>query len=611
MGTIKETDLLGKVFFETSPNTGTATWTDHTATASRMYLTRGGSATAIGISDVEVGSAVITLVDNTATIGIGYWVRVRTLSGNVWAGYVQDIETDIEFINGVQYVVKTLYCLDWVAYVAQFIFPFCTALEAGGTSISAVPYAASKRINAFNFNIDATGETQLVSRTGDSSAVVGHSDRVGSLAEHLDLLANTVGSVWNATTATPTNGTTGRDGLVSFYSSAFLPETGLVFSDGSHPSGTPLYYQGLTIGQSSRSIANTVLVKNSAQLALTSSDVTYNPDFVYDHEYTRVNSSSVTSYGSRQVSVETNLGLLVGSGLSANTQYRNRVQNPSFENGGNGWIIGDATAGVRFSVRKPSLDSSPFEAKSGSFALRARVVTAASLYDAKYYADDQDGIDVVAGESYGVSFWGAKSTTQSGFITPQVRWLNIDGGVISSSTGTNVTMVSANTWYQARNRFTAPAGAVKATLRLYWERPSGNWSVGTRLWIDDVTFHRMENASDWYENNGLFKIDLTTINFPLGTSGASESVTVPNVLSTRGGTLVSTNSEPRTAYKTLTWNAQNDLTKVHLLDLNKSVLIWRNGSSSRVGVEGIQHEITKDKWIVQFDLSEKKTFLPI
>jgi hypothetical protein len=109
----------------------------------------------------------------------------------------------------------------------------------------------------------------------------------------------------------------------------------------------------------------------------------------------------------------------------------------------------------------------------------------------------------------------------------------------------------------------------------------------------------------------LFKIDLTTINFSLGTPGASESVTVTNALTVRGGYLTDLNDVPRTTYKTMTWNAQNDLTKVHLLDLNKSILIWRNGSSSRVGVEGIQHEITKDKWIIQFDLSEKKTFLPI
>jgi hypothetical protein len=610
MGTIKETDLLGKVFFETSPNTGTATWTNHTATTSRMYLTRGGSSAAIGVSDVEVGSGVITLIDNTATIGIGYWVRVRTLSGNVWAGYVQDVETNYEFVNGVQYVVKTVYCLDWAGYVGQFIFPYCTALEAGGTSISAVPYAASKRINAFNFNIDATGETQLVSRTGDSSAVVGHSDRAGSLAEHLDLLANTVGSVWNATTATPTNGTTGRDGLVMFYNSIFLPETGLVFSDGSHFSGTPLYYQGLTVGQSSRSIANTILIKNRAQLALTSSDVTYNPDLVYDHEYTRVNSASVTSYGSRQISVETNLGLMVSSGISANTEYRNRVQNPSFENGAYGWTVGES-ANQRQAIRNPLLEVVPFEAKSGVVAVRARVRTARPDIQLNYIADEQDGIAVVAGQYYGFTFWGAKQANRSGRINSNVLWYDLDNNLISTATGAFFDMTVVNTWYQARDRFLAPANAVKATLRVNWTRPSGNWSVGDKLWCDKVTFHRMENASDWYENDGSFSIDLQTINFSLGTPGASESVTVSNVLSIRGGSLTDTNSAPRTSYKTLTWNAQNDLTKVHLLDLNKSILIWRNGSSSRVGIEGIQHEITKDKWIVQLDLSEKRIFLPI
>lgn len=610
MGTIKETDLLGKVFFETSPNTGTATWTNHTATTSRMYLTRGGSSTAIGVSDVEVGSGVFTLVDNTATIGIGYWVRVRTLYGNVWAGYVQDIETNYEFVNGVEYVIKTVYCLDWAGYVAQFIFPYCTALEDGGTSISAVPYAASKRINAFNFNIDATGETQLVSRTNDSSAVVGHSDRAGSLAEHLDLLANTVGSVWNATTATPTNGTTGRDGLVMFYNSTVLPETALVFSDGSHPSGTPLYYQGLTIGQSSRSIANTVLVKNSAQLALSSSDVTYNPNFVYDHEYTRVNTSSVTSYGSRQISVETNLGLYLDPGLSANTEKRNRVTNPSFENGADGWTIGES-ANQRQAIRNPLVEAVPFEAKSGVNALRSRVRSAQNTLQLNYVADEQDGIAVVGGQYYGLSFWGAKQANRSGRINSNVLWYDLDNNLISTATGAFFDMTTVNTWYQARDRFLAPANAVKATLRVNWSRPSGNWSVGDKLWCDKVTFHRMENASDWYENDGFFSIDIGTINFSLGTPGASESVTVTNALSVRGGTLVSTNNQPRTTLKTMTWNAQNDLTKVHLLDLNKSILIWRNSSSTRTVVEGIQHEITKEKWIVQLDLSEKKTFLPI
>ena len=93
MPSVQEANLQANLYVETSPVQATASWTNHIATVRDIRLTHGGVEPFIGVNNVEVGSGTITLVDNSATIEPGYWVRVRYSSSNIWAGFVQDVNS--------------------------------------------------------------------------------------------------------------------------------------------------------------------------------------------------------------------------------------------------------------------------------------------------------------------------------------------------------------------------------------------------------------------------------------------------------------------------------------------------------------------------------------
>lgn len=600
MADVYETDLLGKVFFETSPNTGTTTWTDHTATVSRMSLTRGGGGAAVGVSNVEVGSAVVSLVDNTATIGVGYWVRVRTLSGNVWAGFVQDISSNFEIINGLTYEIKSLYCVDWVGYAGQVLLENAIGLNAAtGTAITTMPYTSDKRVNALNNAFDSTGAAVLISEDGTSTALLGHSNQTNSLAGHLDLLANTVGGYWNSTTATPTNATTGRDGLILFSKRTTPVASGVTFSSASTP------FQGLTLGQNTSSISNSVIVRNHGQLAILSSKVAYDADLIYSHEYGADLSASITSYGARQLTVETNLGLKLRTGfISTQTEARNRCLNPNFEQSIDGWAAHSAV------VKISQLEPTTFSAYVGEKVLRLRATTATTSLAAEYAPDDTLGIPIPASTAFAVIGYVTKETGTGTNHQCQViaEIYNADEDLLATYTGANFALGADGSWTKISFRSSAPLSldGLKAKFRFRFSRSSGaNIASATKYAVDNVSFYSSGNAADNYENSGSYQADNDYISFSLGSIGDSESVTVENTLYDRALQIADDNDQPELCVQTLTWNTQTDLTKVHLLDLNKSVDIVK-GSTYRQKIVGIRHEISRDKWITQLELEAKK-----
>jgi hypothetical protein len=605
MSDIFERDLLGKVFFETSPNTGTATWTNHSSTLSNMSLSSGGSSAVEGVSDVDVGTAVIELVDNTATIEIGYWVRVRTLSGNVWAGFVRDTATRFEFINGVKYTIRSFYCADWVAYVGQFLYDRGDALEANGDQVTAMPYPASKRINYLNYSIDPTRNTLVVSRTGDSSNIISHSDTFGSLAQHLDLLANSVNGYWNSTTETPTNATTGRDNLINFSTGAVANST-VVFSDGSHTSGTPISYQGISVSQSSSSVSNTVVIKNSAQFVSDPAKITYNKDLIFQHEYQASNSSSVSSYGARQISLETNLDLPYSTvGFTSGAVPKNLCLNADFGNSIQHWRSSE----LKLSRVDLSKETVPWFANSvwSDFVLRGRTTAAIATATLEYSPTATDGVPVTGNTQYKFAGDFATDSTIANFRCQiRVDWLDEDQDFISTSNGTFELFGARYDWSTVRSLFTSPSTARYAKFRFSINRTSGaNIPTKTRFHLCNINVFKTTNLLDSLQSYGQFEISDPFIYFPIGERNNSESVIVRNSLFYRAKDIADANSAPALAPENLTWNAQGDLTKAHLLKVNQYVSIWLDGTLTKQRIKGIRHQISRKKYIVELELSNK------
>lgn len=306
---IEEASLYANLHVETSPVAASASWTDHIATVRDVSLSRGGQEPFIGVNQTQVGSGTISLIENTATILPGYWVRVRYDSTNIWAGYVQDVNTTYTFIDGIQYAVKTLVVLDWVAWIAQYSFDEYAAAGANWWT----------RLANINLQIDSTGANKpIVEYPSGTATSWTYPEYVGSasVAEILDLLANSImpGGYWKANTAVPTGSTSGIDSLVTVYNVAPSGTVSGTFSDGSH-TGSPtdlVYYNDIEIVQQTSSVANNVVVENIFE----------NSGNMLTSDYQRSDSTSIAAYGSRLATINTSITA---------TQAVNLFPYPSFE----------------------------------------------------------------------------------------------------------------------------------------------------------------------------------------------------------------------------------------------------------------------------------------
>lgn len=78
------------------------------------------------------------------------------------------------------------------------------------------------------------------------------------------------------------------------------------------------------------------------------------------------------------------------------------------------------------------------------------------------------GTPVVAGESYTVSSYWYMTNNTANDQRYDVTWYNAAGGVISTSTGVDVGIATANTWWRGSQTFVAPALAAFARFTVAW-----------------------------------------------------------------------------------------------------------------------------------------------
>ena len=558
---IQEASLYADLHVETSPVAATAVWTDHIATVRDVSLSRGGTEPFIGINAVEVGSGTISLVDNTATIEPGYWVRIRYSSTNFWAGYIQDVNTSYTFIDGVTYAVKTLVVLDWVAWISQFTF----------TSYAAVA-GWWQRLNNINLQIDATGNNKpIVEWPSGTSFGWQIDDYIGQLSvgSILDLLTNSIapGGYWKANTTVPTGSTTGIDSLITVYNVSPNGSVSGVFTDGTH-TGSPatlVYYTDIEMAKQTSAVANTLVISNQME----------NSGEMLNIEYAKSDATSVSTYGSRLATVETNITA---------TQTINKFPSPSFEN----YPTRTDTTNFFYSAEQPSTDSvGAWAAFDGSWAFRAFCKVAA--VPTVTLPLDVD-ISVTPGLTYygfGYAASSAGTLSRSRFF---IQYQDDAQATISTTYGSYVTHTSLKTWYKSSVSVLAPAGAVYARVGVQMSRTSGaNIGINSRYWADGMYFGTT-NAATWF--SGSTADTSSNLYDWFGEVENSASFQMTNYLDTIAASFIADNKTPKFSPLSIRMNAQSSLTTATALDLYKSVTVWRGGSKWLAVITGLNHEIS-------------------
>lgn len=556
--TVTEVSLYNDLYVETSPVQATAAWTNHIATVRDISVSRGGREPFIGVNNVEVGTGTITLVNNTATILPGYWVRVRYGSTNVWAGFIQDVNTTYRFIEGTEYSIKTLVVLDWVAWISQYSFP---------------TYAAAtnwwNRPALINLQIDASGQNRPIIQRPSTPPSTAYTYSVinqqMSVAEVLDLLTNSVaGGYWYSTTNVPTGSTTGIDSLVDVNTS--VVSANVQFTDGTHTGSLaqPVYYNDIEIANQTSNVVNNVVVSNLM-------DNLGEP--IYP-EFQRSDSTSIATYGSRLATIETNV---------TGAQTVNMFPYPSFEN----YINRYEDTNFFYSAEEPTLDSAgSWAAYDGLWAYRAFAKTTAVPTVALPLSEV---VEVTPGLTYyGLAYAAASAglNSRSRFF---IQWQNDAQGIISTTYGAYVNHAALRTWYKTEGSAVAPAGAVYARVGLQFSRTTGaNIGANSKYWTDGLYFGTA-NVADWFSGDTP---DTAALLYGwYGAENASASFRMPNYLNSLAGDFLNDNKTPKRSPVLVRFNAQDNLTATTLLDLYRSANIWQGGNRWTSIITGINHNI--------------------
>ena len=264
---IIERPLFGRVFVETSPWSTPFTWTNHTANVvGQVSYSQGGRIGVPGSSTVDVGTMTITIKNASTIPNVGHLVRIRTGASNlIFTGYVQDVSQRVVFDNSVSLttpnVLTTLYCLDWVGYISQFqVVGVGGANFTTGVTDTDSFYYWDSRVAALNKTVDNTYATKMIyAFPGTITALpMGDTDRVGTLAEHLDLMCTSSQLIWYGAHVIPTNKTTGRTSLVEVTPIGTYDSSGKTFTDAVGTSGQ-LHYTEIDFENTTQNIANTVV----------------------------------------------------------------------------------------------------------------------------------------------------------------------------------------------------------------------------------------------------------------------------------------------------------------------------------------------------------------
>lgn len=614
---IIEEPLYGQLKIETAPWANPFVYTDQTASlVNGIRYSEGGQLGTPGESSVDVGRLTATF-KNLATIpSIGSVVRISfsAFSGYAFTGYVQDVGQKIVFDQSVSLVtpvtLTTLYCNDWVGYVSQFQAVGAGGnASPGGAAISTSDYYYFERVMALNLIQDSTNNTRIIESLYDVNGTrLGDTDLVGSFTDHLDLIARSQPDFyWYGSHNLPTNITTGRDSLIYSTLTSAIPATGKTFTDAVGSAGQ-LHYTEIDFENSSAYVANNIVLNNRSRLHIENEDITRIGGF-NEENYLVVNdvhvvgvgrdvtqeatdATSVTTYGVRRAEIETNVSYWYS------TAIYNLIANPSVEYSDDGYSNGQQVLVRR---RIPAEEPNPFDAYVGSWAQRCYLSNSRVSAQIIYSGGEADGIPVTAGTTYYFKAYAARDTVSRTDIRVRVeiQWKGNNEAVVATTLGPFTSLTTAKTWYLFDTAVAAPAGAVRATFLITYNRSGGgSMSVGDLLWLDALMFS--ESSSTYID--GDFVNDANYVYGFTGGLGLSPSYRVENFIDELALEFLTEYSTTSMRVTRIRWNAQEDLTAVPALTVGKSISLVYDGVTTSYRILGIDGDIDPERYMIDYYL---------
>jgi hypothetical protein len=622
MTAILERPLYGKVLVETAPWASPFVWTDQTANlVSGLNYSQGGRLGTPGASQSDVGTLNATFKSLSTVPIVGALIRISfsDVAGYAFVGYVQDVSQRIVFDNTVKLstpvVLTTLNCVDWVGYISQFQTSGIGGVnDSSGATDTSSAYQWTRRVAALNKVIDSSFNTKLILSTGSggSGPFIGDTDYVGTIGEHLDLIAPQSNVIWFGKNTIPTNVTTGRTSLVEVSTISALTSSGKTFTDVAGSSGQ-LHYTEIDFQNTTANVANTILVQNRNRINVTASEITRiggfndnnymiinNQNIVgisADKTWNQTDSTSITTYGVRQTEIQTNIATTPSTSSAFNL-----IINPSIEYSDDGWVRGNTNCVVR--RRKPSEDANPFDAYTGLWAMRSRQTTASPNARILFTGGESDGIPVVAGTTYYWKGYAARGTTSRTDMRALLRvyWYDETETQLSITTPSTTALTTANTWYLISGSGAAPANAVRATIEMLFERSGGgNVTVGDYLWADAWLLTKgssetyFDGDTPWTTSSGYVWS---------GGVGASPSYRVTNYLDNVAVSMLAQYSTTSMAVTRIRWNAQEQLTAVPLLSVGKTISLTYSATTTTYRIVGIDGTVNPDRYMIDYYLAK-------
>lgn len=617
---IIERPLYNLISLETAAWSTPFTWVNRTSSiVSGVSYSEGGRLSAPGQSQVDVGTLTATFKNLTTIPAVGNLVRLRRAGTTEYAftGYVENVSQNVVFDSTVSLndpvTLTTIYCADWVGYVSQFQFEGINGVdESSGNDITSSIYIWEERMAALNKAVDQTYATKIISFTvGVDDQGFGDTDMVGTMSQHLDLIASTAPVYWYGKHVLPTNKTTGRTGLVHLAEIASAPSSGKTFTDVVGTAGQ-LHYVEIDFESSSANVANTIVANNRTRINISLEEVTQIGGFNqenyliingqetvgvgFDATWKASDATSINTYGNRQAEIMTN------AGYQATSLNVNLISNPSFEYSDTGW----GASNLRIGRRKPSENVTPFASVDGQWALRARANAVASPSFA-FTGTESDAMPVVAGRAYQAQGWAMRGVPNRTDVRGRmfIQFFDESGTSLSQTFGTQTTLPGGLVWTQVSVTATAPAGAERAYAGIQFNRSGGgNFSAGDIFWGDAFMMRRSAVATPVSYYDGDTAWSNSYMYFWTGGVGLSPSFRVSNDLDTLTAGVLARYNTTGIEITRIRWNAQEDLASVSAIYVGSKISIVYNGTTTTHRVVGIEGNITAERYMIDYYLEK-------
>ena len=616
---IIEEPLYGQITLETSAWASPFSWVDRTADLVQGFnYAQGGRVGLPGYSSVDVGTLNATFKNVATAPLVGDLVRLRRTATSEYAfiGYVQDVSQRVVFDNSVALnnpvVLTTINCLDWVGYISQF-----QAIGVGGLAVTTYAketyYSYKSRARALNNIIDATNATQLIAfDAAAATSIIGDTDAVATLSDHLDLAAATQNLYWYGNNVLPTNKTTGRTGLITIRPLTTAPSSAKTFTDVLGSAGQ-LHYTEIDFESSSQNVANTIVVNNfsvitdiSATKEVSKVGGGNKPNYnivngvevvsvPYEINWSASDATSVTTYGNRASEVSTNLAGIV--------QDLNLIGNPSLEYSDEGYT----TQQTRIARRKPIDNSTSFSPYHGEWALRFRISAVATSPEIRYTGTEADGVPVVVGTNYMFQAAGARGTPNRADVRGRsfIRFIDESGATISTTFSAQQSFATAYVWAVMGVTVVAPATAERAILGIEFNRNSGgNFNAGDIFWGDGFLMRKSSSATPITYFDGDTASDTSFDYLWTGELGLSPTFKVTNNLDDIATTFLARYATTSKRITRIRWNAQEDLTAVSALAVGSTTAITYAGTTTTHRIVGIDGNVSPDRYMIDYYLEK-------